>query len=294
MSVSEALTLLGGVATRQQLVELTSRAEVDAALREGRVVAEARGRYVSPAADDARRAGARLSGAVGLLSAALAHGWAVKLEPTQPQVVLPRNRKLAAGQADGVEVLRADLDDDDVVAGVTSPDRTLLDCGRRLPLDEALAVFDSALRSGFSHVRLVALMRDARGPRARQMRRLAWMADARAANPFESVLRYLALQVSGLTVRPQVPVYAARFLGRPDLVDEALKIIVEADSFEWHGNRAALVKDARRYNWFVAHGWLVLRFAWEDVMHDPDYVIEVLSAVVAERTYLADGTGRPA
>ena len=35
-------------------------------------------------------------------------------------------------------------------------------------------------------------------------------------------------------------------------------------------------RDARRYNAFVVAGWLVLRFAYEDVMHDPLFVREVL------------------
>ena len=37
------------------------------------------------------------------------------------------------------------------------------------------------------------------------------------------------------------------------------RLILEADSFEWHGSRRALVRDARRYNNFVIAGWLVLR-----------------------------------
>jgi very-short-patch-repair endonuclease len=81
-----------------------------------------------------------------------------------------------------------------------------------------------------------------------------------------------------------VSVYASSFLGRPDLVDERLGIVLEADSFEWHGDRAALRSDAQRYNRFVVHGWLVLRFAWEDVMFRPDEVRAILEAAVAERT----------
>ncbi len=34
----------------------------------------------------------------------------------------------------------------------------------------------------------------------------------------------------------------------------------------------------------VADGWIVLRFAWEDVMYDPEYVREVLRNVVDART----------
>ena len=60
--------------------------------------------------------------------------------------------------------------------------------------------------------------------------------------------------------------------------------ILEADSFEWHGDRRALRRDARRYNLLVVDGWIVLRFAWEDVMFDPDYVRDVLVAVVELRT----------
>ena len=45
-----------------------------------------------------------------------------------------------------------------------------------------------------------------------------------------------------------------------------------------------LCRDARRYNAFVVHGWLVLRFSWEDVMLHPDDVRAVLEAAVAERT----------
>lgn len=111
------------------------------------------------------------------------------------------------------------------------------------------------------------------------------MACAEAANPFESVLRAIALDVVGLDVRPQIPIYDPGFLGRPDLVDERLQIVIEADSFEWHGGRVALRRDAQRYNALVVHGWLVLRFAWEDVMFQPTMVQGVLEAAVAERTY---------
>jgi very-short-patch-repair endonuclease len=64
--------------------------------------------------------------------------------------------------------------------------------------------------------------------------------------------------------------------------------VLEADSFEWHGSRAALARDARRYNLLVSEGWLVLRFAWEDVMHDPRYVRDVLEAAVSRAETLTE------
>ena len=45
--------------------------------------------------------------------------------------------------------------------------------------------------------------------------------------------------------------------------------MLEADSFEFHGERAALSRDCERYDELVARDWLVLRFTWEQVMHRP-------------------------
>jgi very-short-patch-repair endonuclease len=65
-----------------------------------------------------------------------------------------------------------------------------------------------------------------------------------------------------------------------DLADRRLGIVVEADSFAWHGDRTALRRDSRRYDLLVANGWVVLRFSWEDVMHDQDFVRSVIQATV--------------
>lgn len=289
MSVVEELARLGGVASRAALLALAPRAEVDAALADGQILRLARGRYALPAVDDARAAAHRLSGVLCLTSAALHWGWAVKHPPPLPQVCVPRNRKVPPARAKDVDLKRLRLHVDDVVDGATSRDRTLLDCLRHLPFDEALTIADSALREGYSRDRLRALVRDARGTGASRMRQIAELASPAAGNPFESVLRATALRVPGLAVRPQVTIRGqvaggTRFLGRVDLADECLGIIAEADSFEWHGGRDALRRDARRYNALVVHGWLVLRFTWEEVMFEPDHVEAVLRAAVAERT----------
>lgn len=290
MTVAEELARLGGVSTRASLLRRAPRAEVDAALRSGEVVRLARGRYALPTADEARAAAHALNGVLRLTSAALHWGWAVKRPPDRPQVVVPRGRVVTPERARRVELRRLDLGPDDVVDGVTSRERTLVDCLRHLPYDEALAVADSALREGHSPARLRASVRDARGPHAVHMRQVAARASPDAANPFESVLRAIALGVPGLEVRPQVslrvpaPGGGTSFLGRADLVEERLGIVLEADSFAWHGDRAALRADARRYNAFAAHGWLVLRFSWEDVMFEQERVRATLTTARRTRT----------
>lgn len=296
MSVDVVVTLerMGGVATRRALVAATSRSEVDGALGSGVVVAVARGRYALAAADEAVVAAHRLSGVASHASAAVRHGWQVPVMPVLPHVTVPKGRTPTRAQRAGVELHRTDLGPDDVDGPTTSRERTLLDCLRAGSGSLGLAVADSALRDGFGRDRLLAVARDARGPGSAQARRLAARADGRSANAFESALREITFDVSGLRVEPQVPIRAGRrFLGRPDLVDERLGLVLEADSFEWHGDRAALRRDARRYDRLVANGWLVLRFAWEDVMHDQDWVRAVLRATVV-RTQRSGSRSTPA
>lgn len=290
MSVVEALERLGGVATRGGLVAATSRAEVDRALAAGDVVALARGRYALPHVDVARAAAHRLSGVVSHTNAALLHGWGVRTTPDRPHVTVPPNRKMH----DTTVALHRGSTTVGVDGRVTSADRTLLECLRTLPDPEALAVADSALRAGFGPVALEALAQGARGPGSRAVRRRAAQATGLAANPFESGLRAIALEVPGLRVRPQVAIREPHFLGRVDLADERLRIVLEADSFGWHGSRTALGRDCRRYDELVAHGWLVLRFAWEQVVHDAGWVRRILEGVVAERTHRPPARLRPA
>jgi very-short-patch-repair endonuclease len=168
------------------------------------------------------------------------------------------------------------------VSGIaTSIEITLTQCLRRLPYVEALVVADSALRHDVSPSTLRRVAASVQGPGSPQVRLVVKRADPDSANGFESALRGISHGVPGLHLQTQRTIASPRQTARPDLVDDDLGIVVEADSFEWHGDRAALAKDARRYNLLLCDGWLVLRFAWEDVMFDPDYVRQVLAAIVS-------------
>lgn len=281
-SVPDALTELGGVARRKELVRRCGRAAVDAALADSALIVVGR-HYALPGLDEAQQAATRLSGVISHRTAAISWGWGVRTVPLLPDITLPRNRKVATPPT-GVLLHRADLGPDDVDGRRTSRERTLLDCVRTLPFAEALAVADSALREGTRAAALTAAARDARGPGSAQARRVASAASGLAANPFESALRACCLDVPGLAVEPQVKIRDPHWLGRPDLVDRRLKMVLEADSFEWHGGREALHRDANRYNAFVVAGWLVLRFSWEEVLLHSDRVTATLEAAVRERT----------
>jgi len=267
VSVVEVLERMGGVATRASLIAATTRVDVDAARAAGEVVTVARGRYALASADAALVAAHQRCGVVSHTSAAPHHGWQVRLPPDLPHVTLPKGRTLTEAQRLGIHLHRTDLSPDDATGGFTTPERTLVDCLRSGRFPDALCVADLALRDGFG----------------------------RAANAFESALRAIALEVSGLQVVPQVSIRnGQQFLGRPDLVDERLGIVIEADTFTWHGDRGALGRDARRYNRLAVNGWLVLRFTWEDVVLHPDEVALILRAAVAERTERPCSCGRAA
>jgi very-short-patch-repair endonuclease len=279
-----ALTRLGGVARWGQLRRSCSRRRLRRALADGRLVKTAHGRYALPTADQARVAASRLTGYVSHTSAALHWGWAVKTLPVAPHVTVPAHRTLDAGRRVGVTAHYRDLALDEIRDGwVTSPVRTVIDCCLDLPFDQALAVFDSSWRAGLKprDVQLAAL----RLPKRSRDRVLAVAraADKRAANPFESVLRAIVAGVKGLQVEPQVPIADGSFYARVDLADEHLKIVIEAESFQFHASPKAFERDCRRYNGLVARGWLVLRFTWVQVMFEPGLVVETVRAVLALR-----------
>jgi very-short-patch-repair endonuclease len=277
------VTILGGACTRAVLVARCGRAAVDRALRSGDLVRVARGRYALRTASAAVTAAATLGGVLSMRSAAQRHGWGQKLVPEKPDVTFPRSHHLPRGARLLVVPHWSDIAPDDIVDGVTSIRRTLVDCMRNLPLDESVPIVNSALRAGdvtLARLRLIARSMKGRG-RARAMA-VAAMATARPVNPYESTLYAMASTIPGLHVQPQLPVRISPTQVRhPDLADPELGLIIEAESFEWHGETAALTRDCARYNAFTILGWVVIRFSWYQVMFQPDYVLRTLEEVVA-------------
>jgi len=169
----------------------------------------------------------------------------------------------------------------DIVDGVTSPLRTVLDCARTLDPPAALAVADSALRQLLvGPAELLAAARAVRGPGARRARWVAEHADGRAESPLESALRAIVLLAGLRGFEPQVLIADDGFRARVDLAHRGVRLVLEADSFEHHGNRSALVRDCRRYDELTIRGWRVLRFAWEQVMFEPEWVAATVAAAM--------------
>lgn len=283
MDIGDVIERFGGLATRATLIQATSRADIDRALREGALVRVGQGRYVAAQVDTAATTAFAMNGHLSLTSAALHHGWEVKNAPAKPHVVVPRKRNVPRARRREVELHRYDLGPDDTSGIATSRDLTLLQCLRSLPDDEALAVADSALRHG-EDATLRRVLAQVRGAGAAKVRRIGLAADGRAANPFESVTRAICLQVPGFHVIPQVVLSTDHFWACPDLVDRERRLVVECESYQWHGDRRGFLKDVRRYTLLSADGWTVLRFTWDDVMLRPAWVRDVLCRAVGVDT----------
>lgn len=240
-----------------------------------------RGRYALPTIEADLAAAHRVSGVLSHESAALWWNWPCGRLPDLPVVTVPRNRKVRAAQREIADIRYADLEPSDVDDRVTSQVRTVLDCARTLPLPEALAVADAALRAGLSREALSDAARS--GPRTGKgaaLKAIA-LADGRAANAFESAVRAISVDVTGLALVPQVRVADGI---TPDLVDTGHRIVVECDSWTYHAERSAFRRDLERYNELSLAGWLVIRVNREHATERPEYVRDLLVRAVLART----------
>lgn len=275
MDAVDALTQLGGVARLKDLLKLTSRSRVRTAEAAGRLRRVGPGRYALPTAKPALESAARLGGYASHLCAAAELGWEIARQPETPQVVI---RRSTPSPVPGIGLSTYPLVGADTRGLVTGPALTVLLCARDLPFDEALAVADSCLRHGdLDHDELVA----AAAAWPDHVREVVERADARAANPFESVLRALAIR-AGLDVIPQYEVRALGLTLHPDLADPLRAIILEADSWGFHASREEHDRDCVRYNAYVATGWQPLRFSYEHVMFSQAYVRTTIQHLLTE------------
>jgi very-short-patch-repair endonuclease len=307
----------GGSARFADLSGLVTARSIRAALEGGQIRRVAKGVYALPE-DASDLTVARANG--GILSresAALHHGFEVVTRPLLPHVTIGRTRRrrstdlacilhsthdpLLGGSSLGNPVGAAAASDTADGSGhvplgfgeanrptmvawlgnATSPLRTVLDCARYLPFGEALAVADSAARSGKVQPEdLKAAAEALRGAGRRKAIRVADLLDGRSESALESMLRARLIEADITGFIPQYTISGQGFSARVDLANPQLRIVLEADSFAFHGTRAALRKDCRRHVNLAMCGWLLLRYSWEDVILNEDWVGESLDAVI--------------
>jgi very-short-patch-repair endonuclease len=244
--------------------------------------------------EELRAAAVGLDAVVSHTDAALLWGLELVTTPASRTVIVRRAR--SGLRREGVVVHRAELEAGEWVRRdglrVTTVLRTVLDLCRSLPLAEAVATADSALRLGLLTLEELqaAVCGLAAAPGRSRVARAVALVDPRAGSVLESLLRVL---LSSHGLRPpqsqhEVRTRTGRRIGRVDFAWEDLRVVLETDGFAFHADRRSYREDRRRGNALVRAGWVVLRFSWEDVMQYPDYVVSCVREVLeAARSHTA-------
>jgi very-short-patch-repair endonuclease len=79
--------------------------------------------------------------------------------------------------------------------------------------------------------------------------------------------------------QPQVNVRVGRF--EVDFLWPEQRVIVEADGYRYHGNRAAFESDRAKDAELQHLGYRVLRFTHRQIGHDPDAIARAIRALLS-------------
>ena len=158
-------------------------------------------------------------------------------------------RDLAPGDVMQIEGLR-----------LTTPCRTALDLGCRLPPRQAMAALDAFTRlHNITREELKAeLPRYRRRRGVVQLRQLVSLADPRLESAGESWTRLCIIDEGPPPPEPQYWVEWEGRRVRLDLAYPRHKIMIEYDGIEYHGSSAQKVHDEARRKWLRRQGWKVI------------------------------------
>lgn len=220
------------------------------------------------------------------LDAARLLGIEIVDDPGTRYVTVPRNRSRL--RVPGWTVVRSDVSEADLVQDeglrLTGVVRTLADLARVLPPAEALACADSAVRLGLASPHsVVSRLTGTLGHGAAGIRHVGRLLDPRSGSVLESLLRHLLLE-AGLP-RPLTQYLVTDENGievaRVDFAWPRQRLVVEADGYAFHSDRASYRNDRLRANALTQLGWRLLRFTWEDVRQRPDHVVGLVRGCLA-------------
>lgn len=271
-----------GVITWPQLRQEVPRRAVQAAVREGALVRIGRGSYALPRSPDALRAALVAGGVASHESAAQLWFLGTLRDPAVAHVTVPRRARAPRRRPRAAALERPRRRRGAWPGDQPAAHGPRLRANAAVPRRSCCGRLGAAPRAGDARA-LTAQARLSRASGIQAARRVLALADGRAANPFESALRATVLDAGFTGFVPQLRVTTPRIVARVDLGDPELGLVLEADSFAWHGSRVALDRDCRRYDELVRSGWTVLRFSWEQVMFEVSWVADVVSDTIALR-----------
>ena len=276
-----------GVVTHEALVaEGVDPRSIEHRLRRKRLIKLWRGVYLvghgDPAPFALEYAALRFAGPTATLSDRPAAA-IYRLLPCQvdPTIHLPLGEKRASPA--GLHLHTRDLDPQEVTTvhgdlRITTPERTILDIAPTLDDEQLENVIALAIRNRLTTERKLEAQLDRRRghrgtKRVRQVLDLGpeWTAS-RAERVFLQMLRDAELPLPQANAR----------LGRrmPDFLWKEHRVLVEIDSWRWHGDRRAFESDTDRHGRWTAQGWTVLKFTPRQLRDQPLLVIARVTAAL--------------
>lgn len=224
------------------------------------------------------------------ISAAVAHE--LPLYSADLSLVHLTANKGARSARGGVVVHRAN-ETGQVVAGlpVTSVARTILDCARLMPRDQAVVMADYALRRGLTkEADLRAGLERVAGPGVSRARTVLTLADKRSESVGESRTRLICGD-AGIAVTPQVWLREAdgTKFARVDLMVDGLPVVIEFDGVgKYVQDDDEVPVDPAVKHWeeklrrerIEDHGYLVVNIYW-DMLDNPELVVAKIRRAIA-------------
>ncbi|MBG6239474.1 very-short-patch-repair endonuclease [Mycetocola sp. CAN_C7] len=285
----EAVRRLGGVAQKQRVLAFGVPASaLSTAVGRGTLFRPMQGWYALPTVDPDVIRAVRLGGCLGCVSAAGHHGLAtppgdplhVWVPPGASRLRTPADKhRRFAPAVDRTATLHWNrLDGVSRHTLVLSLHLALRQIAGCMPLDYAVAIFDSALyRKKITTATLAALI--ATWPE--RFHPLADLVDARAESFPESIFR-VRLRLAGLACRIQVGALSAF---RLDVVIGD-RLPVEINGIQFHGDDRFEADHARGAT-LSGVGFIILRFSYRQILFDWPTVAATIFAAVERGDHLS-------
>lgn len=229
---------------------------------------------VTPDCDERRRAAARVGGRVTCASAAALRGWWT-VATDSVHVALPHSASrydshgITVHRAKGPVPVHARSTDEPVL-------NVLFHTARCLPRRDALSVWEAAVRAGDVDLDVLERVDWGSSAAASVARLVCGRSDSGPETVFVERMRAI-----GVTVRQQVWVDGHPLDG---LIGDRLG--VQIDGFAHHSSAADRRRDLRADARLALRGYTLLRFDYQQVMHDPRHVEEIVQTALSQGLHL--------
>jgi len=212
--------------------------------------------------------------------------WGLAGDRPKIDVNAPRGRQVRPGRRSGIKVHRCKFDPDEVTVRdgipVSTVARTLFDLAERSKPYELKGAWDEASRLKLLRVPEVAAVYErGRGRRARTKIRPLLAAEQRHVEDHASPLED---RFAEFVVAQRLPPPQTNVLVDGDEVDALwpdARLIVELDSWEFHGHRAAFEKDRDRDTDHLLAGYRTIRVTHRKLSEQPERLAAQIQALLA-------------